>query len=86
MTVDELSREDPRAYVRLAALVRDEIAAGRLKPGQPVPSITVLGQRFGHARPTGGKALRLLTDQGVLYRVPGVGYHVCKDALRHLSR
>ena len=49
---------DPRAYVRLAAIVRQQITDGTLKAGQPAPPITRLSQEHGHARPTCGKALR----------------------------
>ena len=67
---------DPRAYVRLAAIVRRQVADGILKPGQPAPSITRLSQEYGHARPTCGKALRLLEGEQVLRRIPGLGYYV----------
>jgi DNA-binding GntR family transcriptional regulator len=67
---------DPRAYVRLAAIVRQQVTDGILKPGQPAPSITRLSQEYGHARPTCGKALRLLEGEQVLARIPGLGYYV----------
>ena len=67
---------DPRAYVRLAAIVRQQVTDGTLGPGQPAPSITRLSQEYGHARPTCGKALRLLEGEQVLTRIPGLGYYV----------
>ena len=67
---------DPRAYVRLAALIRRDIAAGKLAPGMPTPSITTLSQQYGHARQTCAKALRVLEDEGLLTRIPGLGYYV----------
>ena len=67
---------DPRAYIRLAAILRQEIADGKLPPGKPTPSITTLSQRYGHARQTCAKALRLLVDEGLLIRYPGLGYYV----------
>jgi DNA-binding GntR family transcriptional regulator len=70
------SADDPRAYVRMAAVVRQQIAAGALQPGRPAPSITQLAREYGHARPTCSKALRLLVDEGLLIRVPGLGYYV----------
>ena len=70
--------EDPRAYVRIADSVRQEITAGRLQPGQPVPSITTLSQEYGVARQTAAKALRLLESEGLVYRVPGLGYYVAE--------
>jgi GntR family transcriptional regulator len=68
--------DDPRVYVRIAVAVRARIESGELAPGQPVPSITTLVQEYGVARPTAGKALRMLEDEGLIYRVPGLGYHV----------
>ena len=67
---------DPRAYIRLAAELRRAIADGTYPPGTPTPSITTLSQRYGHARQTCAKALRLLVDEGLLTRYPGLGYYV----------
>ena len=67
---------DPRAYVRLVAIVRQQIIDGTLERGQPAPSITRLSREHGHARPTCGKALRMLEREGLLTRIPGLGYYV----------
>ena len=67
---------DPRAYIRLAAELRRAIAAGKYPPGSPTPSITTLSQQYGHARQTCAKALRMLVDEGLLIRYPGLGYYV----------
>jgi DNA-binding transcriptional regulator YhcF (GntR family) len=71
---------DPRAYIRLAAELRRAIADGTYPPGTPTPSITTLSQRYGHARQTCAKALRLLVDEGMLIRYPGLGYYVAGAA------
>ena len=71
---------DPRAYIRLAAELRRAIADGTYPPGTPPPSITTLSQRYGHARQTCAKALRLLVDEGLLMRYPGLGYYVAGAA------
>ena len=68
--------DDPRAYVRIAATVRQRITTGQLTPGQPVPSITSLVQEHGVARQTAAKALRMLETEGLLRRIPGLGYYV----------
>ena len=67
---------DPRAYVRLAARIRRDIAEGKLAPGNPTPSITTLSQEYGHARQTCSKALGVLVKEGLLIRYPGLGYYV----------
>ena len=64
--------EDPRAYVRIADTLRQQITAG-YAAGQPVPSITTLTQEHGVARQTAAKALQLLESEGLVYRVPGLG-------------
>lgn len=73
-------RADPRAYLRIAALLRERITAGELAPGQAAPSITRLCADHGVARQTAAHALHVLQDAGLVYRVPGLGYHVCSDA------
>jgi GntR family transcriptional regulator len=67
---------DPRAYIRLAALLRRKIEDGTLAPGMPTPSITTLSQEYGHARQTCAKALRMLEGESLLTRIPGLGYYV----------
>ena len=74
------SQPDPRAYVRLAAFIRDQIASGTLPPGGRLPSIAVLRREHGHSRQTVGKAMRILESEGLIHPVPGLGYFVRSDA------
>lgn len=68
--------DDPRAWVRIADQLRDQITSGQLPGGGKAPSITTLAQEHGVARQTAGKALAALQDEGLLSRVPGLGYYV----------
>jgi len=72
--------------MRLAALIREQIASGTLAPGAQLPSIAVLRREHGHSRQTVGKAMRILQGEGLIYRVPGLGYHVSYDAAPTLRR
>ena len=72
----DLNLADPRAYRRLAALIRQQIGDGTLQSGRPAPSITSLSREHGHARQTCSKALRVLEGEGLLARIPGLGYYV----------
>ena len=63
-------RADPRAYIRIAAVLRERITAGELVPGQATPSITRLCADHGVARQTAAHALHVLQDAGLVYRVP----------------
>jgi GntR family transcriptional regulator len=71
---------DPRAYIRLAALIRDQIASGKLARGGPLPSIAVLRRKHSHSRQTVAKAMRILEGEGLIYRVPGLGYYISHAA------
>jgi GntR family transcriptional regulator len=62
--------------MRLATLIREQIASGKLAPGTQLPSIAVLRREHGHSRQTVGKAMRVLEGEGLIYRVPGLGYYV----------
>ena len=75
----DFGEADPRSYVRLAARLRKQILDGDLIPGSPVPSITTLSQELEHARQTCGKAMQLLEQEGLLIRVPGLGYYVTRN-------
>jgi hypothetical protein len=77
VALDDSELKDPRVYRRLAAMMRREIAEGRLRRGQPAPSITSLSREHGHARQTCGKALRMLERERLVARYPGLGYFVC---------
>ena len=72
--------------MRIAAMLRERITAGDLAPGQPAPSITRLCADHGVARQTAAHALRVLQDAGLVYRVPGLGYHVRNDIRSYLPR
>jgi DNA-binding GntR family transcriptional regulator len=49
-------------------------------------SITTLSREHGYARQTCSKALGLLVGDGLLFRVPGLGYRVPGDAAECLAR
>jgi len=73
---------DPRAYVRLADLLRRQIEDGTLPAGSPAPSITTLTQEHGIARQTAAKAFGILEAEGLVTRIPGLGYYVTERAER----
>jgi GntR family transcriptional regulator len=63
-------------YVQVAAILRQQIASGELAPGRPVPSIRTLCERYGIARMTAAKSLRMLADEGLVHVVAGRGWFV----------
>ncbi|MDA0567022.1 TetR/AcrR family transcriptional regulator C-terminal domain-containing protein [Streptomonospora sp. S1-112] len=68
--------EDRRAApasVRIAAELRRDIAAGRLRPGDRVPSTREITRRWGVAMATATKVITTLRQEGLVRTLPGVG-------------
>lgn len=69
--------DDPRPpYVQVADVLRREIETGEFRPGQKLPSVRDLSERFGIASMTVGNVLRVLRDEGLILTTPGRGSFV----------
>jgi DNA-binding GntR family transcriptional regulator len=66
---------EPRLYMQVARAICRKIESGELKPGDTV-SIADLMEKYGVARQTASKGLRVLCKEGRMNRWPGVGYTV----------
>ena len=73
-----MAKHDVPAYEQVKAWVRQYIASGQWKPGDPVPSEAALMQRFGISRMTVNRALRELAAEGLVTRVQGSGTRVAQ--------
>jgi len=72
-----LAYDDSRpTYVQVADALRAEIASGKLKPGERLPSVRELSDRYDIAPVTTQNALRLLKDEGLIYSSSTRGYFV----------
>lgn len=67
---------DTPLYLQLAALLREDIAAGRLRPGDKLPSESELVERYSVGRVTVREALALLVNEGLLRKLQGRGTFV----------
>lgn len=67
---------DPRRYMQVAAVLRARIRKGELRAGDAMPSSRTLAQEHGVSVETAVKALRVLADEGLIKRWPGLPYHV----------
>jgi len=63
-------------YQQAAEAIRSDIKAGKIKPGEQLPSHRELQERFGIANMTARSALRVLRDEGLIYTVQGRGSYV----------
>lgn len=61
-------------YLQLADQIRYAAAAGRLRPGEPLPSLRPLAEELRVNRNTIAKAYAELESQGIIETIPGKGY------------
>jgi DNA-binding transcriptional regulator YhcF (GntR family) len=73
-------------YTRIVADIRAHIAAGRLRPGDRVPSARQITRDWGVAIATASKALAALQQEGLVRAVPGVGTVVQGPAAPRVPR
>jgi GntR family transcriptional regulator, histidine utilization repressor len=73
-----MAKLDIPAYEQVKAWVRQHIATGEWKPGDPVPSEAALIHQFGISRMTVNRALRELAAEGLVTRVQGSGTRVAQ--------
>ncbi|MGW3346306.1 GntR family transcriptional regulator [Nonomuraea rubra] len=67
---------DRPVHRQLADIIRADIAAGRLKPGQPLPSETRLMQQYELGRVAVRQALGVLRSEGLIVTVKREGSYV----------
>lgn len=65
-------------YEKIKQVISDNIAAGIWRPHDRIPSEAELVAQFGFSRMTINRALRELTDEGMLVRLQGVGTFVAE--------
>jgi DNA-binding GntR family transcriptional regulator len=65
-------------YRQLAAILRGQIEAGELAPGQQLPSVVTLAADYQIAVPTVRKAISLLKAEGLVTGVAGYGTFVAE--------
>jgi GntR family transcriptional regulator len=72
-------------YYRIAAGLRAEIASGRIAVGQRLPPIAVLARTYGVAPVTVREALRLLSEEGLIWSRQGSGTFVADRAANSVN-
>jgi GntR family transcriptional regulator len=80
----ELPGPEPR-YVTVYRRLADDIASGRLTPGERLPSERVLTQRLSVSRETLRRALELLVEDGTVTSSAGRGWFVADGPLAPAS-
>jgi GntR family transcriptional regulator len=66
-------KKEPTRFTEIAAYYRQLIDDGTLRPGDPMPSMTKAGEKFGVTVTTVNRAYRMLKAEGLTLAKPGVG-------------
>jgi DNA-binding transcriptional regulator YhcF (GntR family) len=81
----DASAETPK-YKQIVEYVCDAVRAGRLKKGDPLPSINEVSAAHGVARDTVVKAYGRLKEMGLLGSAHDKGFHIATDHFREARR
>jgi GntR family transcriptional regulator len=73
------------SYIRLEHSLRESIASGQLKPGDPIPPESQFCQQFNISRNTVRQALSRLVFEGLIQRQRGRGSYVAEPRFQHTS-
>ena len=66
-------------YLQLADQIRYAAASGRLRPGEPLPSLRPLAEELRINRNTIAKAYAELESQGLIETIPGKGFFLKRN-------
>jgi phosphonate metabolism transcriptional regulator PhnF len=74
-------------YRQISTIIQHKIDAGEYKPGDQLPTETVLSRQFGVNRHTAREALKLLKNEGTVFGLQGKGNYVAeKKILYRISK
>jgi DNA-binding GntR family transcriptional regulator len=79
---EAITRGEP-PYLQIARHYREQIERGELRPGQPLPSVREMADRWHVANTTATRALKTLQAEGLATSRPGAGTVVASPAGAH---
>lgn len=79
------TQQPDSTYRAIAAQIRAQILTGRLRPGDRVPSVRQIAQRWGVARATATRVTAVLRDEGLVEPRVGSGTVVSARGRRELT-
>ncbi len=74
-----MTSADPRRYVVIYTALKARIGNGTYPPGTPLPLTRTLMDEFQVSRDTVQRSLRMLADENLIVRWPGLGYYVAGE-------
>lgn len=66
-------------YAQLAGILRGQIERGELPPDRPLPSKSILRDRYRVSQGSVERAIAVLRDEGLVVTAPGKGIYVLPE-------
>lgn len=85
MNIKIQSKSGIPIYTQIAQQLKEEIIAGNLEAGEPLPSIRGLASDLKISVITTKRAYEELEQEGLVYSVPGKGFYVDDPDLAYLE-
>lgn len=85
MNIKIQSKSGIPIYTQIAQQLKEEIIAGNLKAGEPLPSIRGLASDLKISVITTKRAYEELEQEGLVYSVPGKGFYVDDPDIAYLE-
>lgn len=70
-------------YRKIAQQMKDEISKGEWKEGNAIPTELMLSETYQASRVTVRQAIKVLVQQGLLYKIQGSGTYVSEHKYEH---
>lgn len=70
-------------YKQIAIKIKEDIMSANLSKGDAIPTETKLAKDYGVSRVTVRQAIKMLVDDGLLYRVQGSGTYIGHEKIEH---
>lgn len=66
--MERILTEEKNIYIQIKEMIEKQILRGELLEGEQVPSTNMLAKQYSINPNTAGKGIKMLTEEGVLYK------------------
>lgn len=84
--MQQILTEEKTIYIQIKEMIETEILKENLLEGDQAPSTNTLAKVYSINPNTAGKGIKLLTEEGVLYKKRGIGMFVAQGARQNIVK
>lgn len=76
--------EEKNIYIQIKEMIEEQILQGKILEGEQAPSTNMLAKKYSINPNTAGKGIKMLADEGLLYKKRGIGMFVAEGAKQNI--